>query len=87
MPPQSDWQYYFTNFAMNLNYLPEKMKLKLPRSDSRFRTDQRALEENNIELATSEKHRLEEKQRAARKWRAENPSHEFKPKYFKKVMD
>jgi len=46
---------------MNLNNLPEEMKGKLPRSDSRFRTDQRALEENNIELATEEKHRLEEK--------------------------
>lgn len=46
---------------MNLNYLPEQMKKALPRSDSRLRTDQRALEENNLELATSEKHRLEEK--------------------------
>ena len=45
------------------------------------------MEENNIELATTEKHRLEEKQRAARKWRAENPGNDFMPKYFKKVTD
>lgn len=86
-PEHYDWQYFFTNFTMKLNHLPEKMKAKLPRSDSRFRTDQRALEENDIELATSEKHRLEEKQRAARKWRSETPGHDFAPKYFKKVMD
>lgn len=59
------------------------MKAILPRSDSRLRPDQRALEENNIELATTEKLRLEEKQRAARKWREENPGNDFKPKYFK----
>ena len=39
----------------------------LPPTDSRFRTDQRALENGDIDLATQEKHRLEEKQRARRK--------------------
>jgi len=78
-----DWQYKFTTFTTNLNYLPEEMKPFLPRSDSRLRPDQRALEDGNFELAASEKHRLEEKQRAARKWRAENPGNDFKPKYFK----
>lgn len=87
MPEKHDWQYYFTNFTMNLNHLPAELKGKLPRSDSRLRTDLRALEENDIDLATTEKHRLEEKQRAARKWRAENPGNDFKPKYFKKVTD
>jgi hypothetical protein len=87
MPTKHDWQYFFTNFTMKLNNLPEEMKGSLPRSDSRLRTDQRALEDNNIELATEEKHRLEEKQRAARKWRAENPGNDFKPKYFKKITD
>ena len=33
-------------------------------------------------MAASEKHRLEEKQRAARKEREENPGHDFEPKYF-----
>lgn len=40
---------------------------KLPPTDSRFRTDQRALEEGNIEIASKEKNRLEEKQRRRRK--------------------
>lgn len=62
---------------MNLNNLPEKMKAKLPRSDSRLRTDQRALENGDFDLATIEKHRLEEKQRYARKWRAEHPGNDF----------
>lgn len=39
MPEKHDWQYFFTNFTMNLNNLPEAMKASLPRSDSRFRTD------------------------------------------------
>lgn len=75
--PDYDWQYFFTNFTMKLNDLPEGMKAKLPPSDSRLRTDQRALENNELELAAEEKHRLEERQRAARKWRAENPGHDF----------
>ena len=72
---------------MKLNDLPDGMREKLPISDSRLRTDQRALENNELELAADEKHRLEERQRAARKWRAENPGHDFVPKYFKKVVD
>jgi hypothetical protein len=39
MPEKHDWQYYFTNFTMSLNHLPEAMKAQLPRSDSRLRTD------------------------------------------------
>jgi oxysterol-binding protein 1 len=82
-PDKNDWQYKFTNFSFILNNLPEDLKPLLPRSDSRFRTDQRALEEGKFELAAEEKHRLEEKQRAARKYRAENPGKDFTPKYFK----
>ena len=87
MPEKHDWQYYFTNFTIKLNNLPEKMKKRLPRSDSRLRPDQRALENFDLELATTEKHRLEEKQRAARKWRAENPGNDFIAKYFKQITD
>lgn len=66
--------------------MPEEMKKVLPRSDSRLRPDQRALENEQWEFAASEKHRLEEKQRAARKKRAEDGT-EFMPKYFKKIQD
>lgn len=86
LPEKHDWQYYFTQFTMNLNHCPAEMKQLLPQSDSRLRPDLRALEENDIELATTEKHRLEEKQRAARKERADNNT-EFTPKYFKKIQD
>lgn len=86
-PDKNDWQYKFTKFSFILNNLPEDLKPFLPRSDSRFRTDQRALEEGKFELAAEEKHRLEEKQRAARKWRAENPGNDFQPKYFKQITD
>lgn len=86
-PEKYDWQYFFTNFAMQLNNLPEDLKKRLPISDSRLRPDQRALENGEYDLAASEKHRLEEKQRAARKFRAENPGNDFKPKYFKKIVD
>ena len=67
--------------------MPEDMRRVLPNSDSRLRPDMRALEVNDIDLATSEKHRLEEKQREKRKWREANPQHAFKPKYFKRVVD
>ena len=38
-------------------------------------------------MAGSEKNRLEEKQRALRKWREENPGHDFVPHYFVKTLD
>jgi hypothetical protein len=87
MPAQHDWQYFFTGFAINLNYLPENMKRRIPRTDSRLRPDLRALEENNLEVAAEEKHRLEEKQRAIRKKRELEQEPDFKPKYFKQIMD
>ena len=44
LPEKHDWQYFFTQFAMNLNYMPAEMQQYLPRSDSRLRPDLRALE-------------------------------------------
>ena len=57
---------------------------KLPPTDSRFRPDQRALENGEFHLAASEKHRLEEKQREARKILAKKNLH-YEAKYFKKI--
>ena len=76
-----------TQYSMSLNYLPEKLAPKLPRSDCRFRPDLRAYEEGDMELAASEKFRLEEKQRLARRRRAEGEIPEFEPKYFQKEFD
>ena len=39
----------------------------MAKTDSRFRPDIRALEEQNIEKALSEKHRLEEKEMSLKK--------------------
>ncbi len=70
-----------THHSLQLNYLPNWMKDKLPPTDSRFRPDQRALENGDFDKASDEKHRLEVKQRAARKYMEENKI-EHKPKYF-----
>jgi len=66
-----NWEslYHFSLFTLQLNHFPSKLKSILPLSDTRRRTDQRALENGDLKPATSEKHRLEEKQRAARKER------------------
>ena len=60
-------KFYFTDYTINLNNLTDELKNILPPSDSRFRPDQRALERQEIDLATNEKQRLEEKQRVRRK--------------------
>ena len=64
-----------------MNYLPKQLIPQLPPTDTRFRPDQRAVEVGDFKLAASEKHRLEEKQRAVRKYR-ETHKLEHKPVYF-----
>ena len=51
----------------------------------RFRPDQRALENGDSELASREKHILEEKQRARRKEHEKAGTH-HKPVYFDEVI-
>jgi len=65
--PNSNEQYGFTQFAIEMNEITEGERSVLPKSDSRFRPDQRLLEEGQLDKAEAEKVRLEEKQRAARK--------------------
>ena len=89
LPANSESIYYgFTSWAMNLNNIEniENSVLDpLPVTDCRFRPDQRAMENADLESAESEKLRLEQLQRDRRKNREENPSlPEFKPKWFKK---
>ncbi|XP_030590340.1 oxysterol-binding protein-related protein 2-like [Archocentrus centrarchus] len=69
-PAHSSMMYNFTNFAMCLNELEPSMEAILPSTDCRFRPDIRAMENGNMDEASIEKERLEEKQRAARKERA-----------------
>lgn len=64
--PNSDREYGFTHFAMRLN---EPTELVTCPTDSRFRPDQRLLEDGLVDESSSEKYCLEEKQRAARRKR------------------
>ncbi|XP_060944431.1 oxysterol-binding protein-related protein 6 [Limanda limanda] len=86
MPTDYELYYGFTRFAIELNELCPELKDVLPRTDARFRPDQRHLEEGNLEMASSEKQRIEDMQRARRKWSDENDMKQ-EPRFFKKVVD
>ncbi|KAJ7547513.1 hypothetical protein O6H91_08G089100 [Diphasiastrum complanatum] len=72
--PPNDYhqQYCFSQFAIGLNELVPRLAHAIAPTDSRFRPDQRALEDGELEKATPEKFRLEEKQRDAQKYRKAN---------------
>uniref|UniRef100_A0AAX7VA97 Oxysterol-binding protein n=1 Tax=Astatotilapia calliptera TaxID=8154 RepID=A0AAX7VA97_ASTCA len=86
MPTDYELYYGFTRFAIELNELCPELKDALPRTDARFRPDQRYLEEGNLEMASSEKQRIEDMQRVRRKWNDEN-NIKHEPRFFKKVVD
>ncbi|XP_037542089.1 oxysterol-binding protein-related protein 6 [Nematolebias whitei] len=86
MPTDYELYYGFTRFAIELNELCPELKDVLPRTDARFRPDQRYLEEGNLELASSEKQRIEDAQRTRRKWNEEN-NVKHEPRFFKKAVD
>ncbi len=73
--------YGMSYHGLQLNYLPNNLRPQLPPTDCRFRPDQRALENGDLKLAADEKHRLEEKQRAVRRYMEKNKI-EHRPKYF-----
>lgn len=62
------------------------MRQRLPPTDARFRPDQRAMEDGDLERAAREKERLEEAQRARRNVMEVNGT-EYVPKYFDKVTE
>lgn len=86
LPEHSDKQYYFTSYTMRMNELAEWMKPLLPPTDSRWRPDQRALEDVQLDTAQDEKARLEDVQRAARK-KLEEAGQEYQPNWFRKEGD
>ncbi|XP_055332802.1 oxysterol-binding protein-related protein 1-like [Paramacrobiotus metropolitanus] len=59
--------YGFSLFAMGLNELDPEMRGRLAPTDCRYRPDMRALENGDLDGASEQKNRLEEKQRAVRK--------------------
>uniref|UniRef100_A0A803U1I4 Oxysterol-binding protein n=2 Tax=Anolis carolinensis TaxID=28377 RepID=A0A803U1I4_ANOCA len=86
MPTNYERYYGFTRFAIELNELDPALKDLLPRTDARFRPDQRFLEEGHLEAAATEKQRIEELQRSRRRYLEENHM-EHVPRFFKKVID
>ncbi|XP_027146083.1 oxysterol-binding protein-related protein 1 isoform X1 [Larimichthys crocea] len=80
-PENSAKFYAFSTFAMHLNELETSMEGVVPTTDSRLRPDIRAMENGDIDLASAEKKRLEEKQRIARKNRTKSTD-EWKTRWF-----
>jgi len=84
MPAHAEQYYGFTAFAMTLNEILPSVRPYLPPTDSRFRPDQRALEEGRLDEAEAEKLRLEQAQRHRRKER-EDLGKSWEPKWFSRV--
>jgi oxysterol-binding protein 1 len=68
-PDNYEYMYGYTRHTLQFNYLTDSLAAKIAPTDSRLRPDQRALENGDFKFAASEKNRLEEKQRAVRKYR------------------
>lgn len=82
----ADAQYNLTKFAIELNHLTPEVLKHLPITDSRLRPDQKALEMGWIDLANTEKLRLEDKQRKRRK-EDEKVGRTHTPKWFEERTD
>ncbi|XP_058877805.1 oxysterol-binding protein-related protein 3-like isoform X2 [Acipenser ruthenus] len=86
MPNDFEQYYGFTKFALELNELDPATKLLLPPTDTRFRQDQRLLEEGNVELAEEQKQRIEHLQRERRRVLEEN-NMTHQPRFFRKSSE
>ncbi|KAG7459596.1 hypothetical protein MATL_G00212350 [Megalops atlanticus] len=85
--PENYFQYYgFSRFAMALNELTPEMRPLLPPTDTRFRPDQRLLEEGKVNEADKKKDEVEEKQRSRRKAMEKRGEHHV-PRFFMKSLD
>uniref|UniRef100_A0A8D1V3K4 Oxysterol-binding protein n=1 Tax=Sus scrofa TaxID=9823 RepID=A0A8D1V3K4_PIG len=80
-PPNSAQMYNFTSFTVSLNELETGMEQTLAPTDCRLRPDIRGMENGNMDLASQEKERLEEKQRQARRDRAREEA-EWQTRWF-----
>ncbi|XP_036897176.1 oxysterol-binding protein-related protein 3 isoform X4 [Sturnira hondurensis] len=86
MPKGYEQYYGFTQFALALNELDPSLKTFLPPTDTRFRPDQRFLEEGKVEEAEIQKQRIEQLQRERRRVLQEN-NMEHQPRFFRKSDD
>ena len=78
--------YNWPSMNVDFNNLNRDLIQKVSPTDSRFRTDQKALEFRQIKLAGEEKHRLEVNQRIRRKYRNDN-NIQHVPKWFEAYVD
>ncbi|XP_032819738.2 oxysterol-binding protein-related protein 6-like isoform X5 [Petromyzon marinus] len=83
LPQDHELYYGFTRFAIELNELDPVLRPHLPPTDTRFRPDQRFLEEGNMESAQREKLRIEEFQREKRRL-MEDKNILYTPRFFRK---
>uniref|UniRef100_A0A8D1I4Y6 Oxysterol-binding protein n=1 Tax=Sus scrofa TaxID=9823 RepID=A0A8D1I4Y6_PIG len=80
-PRKAKSMYNFTSFTVSLNELETGMEQTLAPTDCRLRPDIRGMENGNMDLASQEKERLEEKQRQARRDRAREEA-EWQTRWF-----
>ncbi|XP_017337514.1 oxysterol-binding protein-related protein 3a isoform X2 [Ictalurus punctatus] len=82
MPEDYEQYYGFTQFTIELNELNESIRPFLPPTDTRFRPDQRLLEEGDATGAEEQKERIESLQRERRRLLQENNT-THSPRFFK----
>ncbi|XP_043954932.1 oxysterol-binding protein-related protein 6-like isoform X2 [Gambusia affinis] len=85
--PDDHVQYYgFSRYARELNEMTADLEVILPPTDTRFRPDQKLLEEGKVAEADKKKDQVEEKQRQRRKEMAKR-GEEHIPRFFRNVLD
>ncbi|XP_066530828.1 oxysterol-binding protein-related protein 7-like [Hoplias malabaricus] len=85
--PEDYFEFYgFSQYARELNELTPDLRPLLPPTDTRFRPDQRLLEEGKVAEADKRKDKVEEKQRETRKELAKR-GEEHIPRFFRKTED
>ncbi|XP_053707756.1 oxysterol-binding protein-related protein 7-like isoform X1 [Synchiropus splendidus] len=85
--PDDHAQFYgFSRYARELNELTPELKKVLPPTDTRYRPDQRLLEEGKVAEADKRKDQVEEKQRERRKEMAKQ-GEEHTPRFFRRLLD
>ncbi|XP_054167946.1 oxysterol-binding protein-related protein 6-like isoform X2 [Oppia nitens] len=86
MPEDYELYYGFSRFAIELNELTPELRKLLPPTDTRYRPDQRLLEEGNIQNAETIKLQLEQQQRERRRMRENNGQLDKPPNWFRKEI-
>ncbi|XP_031430703.1 oxysterol-binding protein-related protein 7-like isoform X1 [Clupea harengus] len=85
--PEDGVKYFgFSQYARELNELTPELDRVLPPTDSRYRPDQRLLEEGKVSEADKKKDEIENKQRDRRLLMTKN-GEEHVPRFFKKELD